>query len=366
MNVSGEVFASSQLLVRDMGEEFTRTLRRRAGLEALAGGGAAGPVVDAGGMTSALGYAQQRASGTLANQVFSADLNVPVVPVETAPPPGYGVWAGVFGRASDYDASRGAGEVDNDLYGFAAGVEGSFDWLGGASVVGLAGGYSHGEADVAARFSEADADAWHLGLYGSTALGGLQLAAAVAYASYDLSLEERLGGAGFGLGRADRDADSVSFSGEAAYDIGLGGLGLGEGVVVSPLATLDATWASFDGLQQGGVGGLSLRGSEADYDSVVGGLGGRAGYRGEWFAAEVRAQWRHQFGDEVATQVLRLAGTGAARSVVSPSSGEDWLEVGVGVGASVTPLVSVTARYDGAFGGDFTSHAGSVTVGVKF
>jgi outer membrane autotransporter protein len=358
-SLSGEIYATNLLLAANTGEIFNRSIRNRG---RLLGGTAIAQQM-------AAGDAMQRQLVAAAHANTDDPLTVVAQAGEGAMADDGAItpWVGIFGEYNAVDGDGNAAEVDQWIGGIALGLETGWQAQSFGGAVGLAFGYSHGEADVDDRQSDVDADSWHLGLYGSLNSGPFGLAAAFSYASVDSDVTRHLLG---GLGSTSAEVDSHVFvaSLEASY-----AFMLDENLLLSPLAGIDAAWVSQDEFEETGGGGAALTGDKNSYDSYTTALGARLG--GQWQLGkdslarwEVDAKWRHRFGDDVPAADLAFTGatpgSGTYR-VFGPEGSDDWAELGFGF-ALQSGNVNVGIRYDGALGSDIQSHALSLTVGASF
>lgn len=354
-NLSGEVYATNLLLSAKVGELFNKTIHKRG---RLLGAAAGGPQMAA------------TVESLTAGQTASADAGQPL---QTAAADsmqdgkaGIMPWIGVYGQINDIDGDGNAAGVDQTIGGVGAGIEALWSAEEFHGAVGVAGGYSYSDGDVDGRGSDVESDAYHVGLYGSLNAGGFGLSGAVSYAWIDSDVERSL--IGLPDAKSDVDSDVVTASLEATY-----GFPVGEGLTISPVAGLDATWVDQDGYDESGGGGAGLDGDSDSYSTYTTGLGARLSgsfdlaseSTGYW---EVGALWRHRFGDDVpnADHAFSAAGPGAGSfDVYGPETADDWAEIGLGLGIR-SGNVSIGVSYDAALGSDISSHAASVNVGVAF
>lgn len=354
--LSGEIYATNMLFSAQTGELFTQSIRHRGRVQG--GGGGAMQSAQTGGAGNDL-------------QLAAAALDTEASPFTQvaesggmAEDGGVGLWGGFIGQVSSFDEDGNAADADHWVAGAAFGVETAWQASGLAGSVGLGLGYTRGGGDVGdGRGSDVESNGYHIGLYGSLASGPFALSAAASYAWIDSEVTRTLP---FGLGETEGDVDSgvISTSLEASY-----GIEAAEGLLISPLAGFDATWVSQDGFDEDGAG-PALAGDDADYSTYSTALGARLSgmlpMQGDDVAVwEIDAKWRHRFGDDTPSADLAFVAGSSPFEVYGPELGSDWAEVGAGLQYR-SGVVSVGVRYDGDFGGSFSNHALSLTVGASF
>ncbi|MER0237173.1 autotransporter domain-containing protein [Fulvimarina sp. MAC8] len=374
---SGEIHASLQNALGQSGAEFTRTLRRRAGLLA----GLDGTSGSLGGVATsyaplALAYGEDGSDGKMPG-VFPVE-GEPLDPTTSRT---LGVWTAAFAGGADWDGdpnrsgSIGAGNFESDEIGVAVGIEGRFDELMtmvglGASplTLGLAGGYSESDLDVAARLSEADIQTGHIGYYAASELFGLvRLSSAGSVAFSNVETDRRIRfGAIDRTATADYDAVTFTSSGEVSVPIALGG-----GVTVSPLVAYDLASVSVDGFRENGAGALNLKSGDDDYTHAAASVGAAFTYElalgGMPARLDARLAYEYGFGDHRPDRRMKLAGAPSTPFTVrGVDADDDRFAIGFGAAANITETITATARYDGAFGDDTEIHSGRTSIGFRF
>ena len=356
-NVSGEVYATNLLLSAKVGELFNKTIHTRG---RLLGAAAGGPQMAAtlesltAGQTAQAGAADAGQPLQTAAADSMQDGKTGIMP-----------WIGVYGQINDIDGDGNAASVDQTIGGVGAGVEALWGAEEFHGAVGVAGGYSYSDGDVDGRSSDVESDAYHVGLYGSLNAGGFGLSGALSYAWIDSDVERSI--IGLPDTKSDVDSDVFTASLEATY-----GIPVGEGLTISPVAGIDATWVDQGGYDESG-GGAALDGDSDSYSTYTTGLGARLSgtfdtgpeSTGFW---EVGALWRHRFGDDVPNADHAFAGAAPGTGsfdVYGPETADDWAELGLGLGIR-SGNMSFGVSYDAALGSDISSHAASVNVGIAF
>lgn len=263
---------------------------------------------------------------------------------------GYGSWGRSDGDGNAAPLSRSTGGL---LVGADAAV---FDTLR----FGVVAGYSRSEFEVSGRFSSAESDNYHLGLYGGGQFGALGLRLGASYSWHDLSTRRGIVAAGLGdVLRADYAAGTAQLFGELGWRIELGQTALGR-VALEPFAGLVYINLRSDGFTERG-GAAALAGDGGDTNLGYGTLGLRAAtttrLQGMDLTLRGALGWRHAFGDVDPKATLAFAGSipftirGApiARNAALVEAGLDLaLGVNMTFGASYTAQLAQDAQ-DHAF-----------------
>jgi outer membrane autotransporter protein len=357
-SLSGEVYATNQVVSSWTGMAFSRALRDR-GL-ALASGG---PKVEA----SAYVGTDSAPAGAQAIHLLAAD--APEEPVAFprdvySDPDRLGVWAGGFGGWQRIDSDGNAADAENWVGGFIGGAERQWQTRGGIGEIGVALGYSHGRTDVADRESGADNDAFHAGAYAGAAIGRLTLSGAFGFAHISSDVSRDLPG-GLGTSTANVDSDVLSASAEAAYTMPLGAFGIG------PVTAFDAAWVRQDRFAEDGGGAIALTGDSEDYAVYFPGIGARLSLLhtngARMSMLDARALWRHRLGNGAPDQTMAFSGAPASEpfAVEGLQGAEDWVELGLGASIRIDD-VTMRGRYDAELGDGSTTHSGSVSLTVSF
>ena len=363
---SKEVHPSALMASLDNAQQFTDTLMGRGAATTGFAAGAAGFATGRTERPSGAWWAPLGARAQLSGDIFAGRNNAAfgdvIFSLENnidggARPVSAGL-AGAFSRTDIGDDGVAPGWTAA-MGGVVFGADYNFHEAGAPVSIGFASGFSRTNVDVGA--SQADLEAWHMGLYGGLEAQALSLSGAVAYAhyTYDFSREVVFGG-GREMAGSDADGDNFMISGEAFYDLAprFGGRGLRFG----PVATVDAVYATRDSFTESGVGILNLTVEGDSVAQAATGLGGavrfsprtRAGMR---VALEGRLLWEHIHGDVNArtTSSIPLA---EATFVTSSArlAARDRAVVGLGAGVNITNALNFEARYDGAFSADAPDH----------
>lgn len=354
---SGEVHASGQTVVTQTTSQFSQTLRNQAA--SGIGSGSAGRQAT----TAPLGYgpeaemAKSPASDAIDQMTTASYAHERV---STA-------WITAMGATGSIDTDGNAGQLDWNAGGIAGGYEGAFDAGGGKAWAGLGFGYVKSRGTVDARSSSIDADNLQLGVYAGWANGPWTVTGALAYTASRIDSARNISVGGFtGTAAADYWTHSLGFTGEAAYSFGLG-----DGLTISPLATLDAGWSGHGGFAETGAGAFNLTSGSADWTRFDTGLGAAISRTvhtasGAALTFDARAVWEHAFSDVLPRETHALSGGAVALEVAGADSGRDRLRLGAGAAFQISQDMTVRASYDGIFSSSQTSHTGNLSLSVKF
>ncbi|MEM8687712.1 MAG: autotransporter outer membrane beta-barrel domain-containing protein, partial [Pseudomonadota bacterium] len=276
------------------------------------------------------------------------------------------VWSAAMGETSQTDPSGQTSGWEADTGGIAFGLENRFERFDG--VIGLAGAITNTQIDSGS--SDADVNAWHLGGYGSAAVGSLTLSGALSYdwQEYEFGRHVPLVG-GANRARGKTDGGTFTASGEAMYDLGLGYPS--NGLRFGPLATLETIHSQRDGFAETGAGVLNLNVSRKSAHQIISGLGVAVGLEDRSIAgmrirADARVTWEHVFGDRAVTaaSAIPIAGTSFAAS--SAATDRDRIALGLGGAVHLSERIAAHIRYDGSFSGTSTHHAGAAGLTYRF
>jgi len=280
----------------------------------------------------------------------------------------WSTWTSALARTTDLDGSLSAGTADvaTDLHGLLFGVDAR---VATRTVVGALLGTSRGEQ----RLSGLDTDATFdyplvAGLYAAYHGERLRLAALWSYSGGEVEMERRIHTAGVnGTARADYDLTHWAAHGEVGYAIWRS-----SHAVVEPRAGVDFISIERDGATERGATGLNLAVARETVDELSSEIGLRWSGRfaeasGTVWTPEMGVGWHERFTDADRWAVARFAGSGAPPFAVQsaePDSGH--ARVNAGVTVALANDVRLFLHYDGAFGNDYRSSAGSVGAQWQF
>jgi len=272
---------------------------------------------------------------------------------------GFGIWASGFGSWGKSDPVTNAAKLDRDVAGGFIGVDGSI----GAVRLGVLGGYSRSNYDVDARSSTGDVDSYHLGIYGSAALGGINLRAGAAHSWHNVETARTITFSGFaGSASAKYDATTTQLFGELGYGVSLGTS------TIEPFAGLAYVDLDTDDFTESG-GAVALASPGGKNDATFSTLGVRAstelGLGGLPVTANGLFGWRHAFGDRQPVASLAFAGSDNFAVSGVPIS-DDAAIVEVGLDARIAPGARIELSYIGQHGGSTSENGMRGSVSFRF
>lgn len=317
-----------------------------------------------------LGFASQllgRAGGStgagptasISARLGRASHGMRAAPAGATPPSGPTVWIdGLVGGMS-------INGVDLSDGGLVGGVEHRDAVGGGPLTLGLAAGY--GASRIESGTSSAEARIVRLGGYADWRSDTWSLAAAGAVGHADIDSARGVGGM---LASGEADARLASASLVASYNLA-GHLGLVEGTVVAPYATLDVAHVERDSFTETGAGPLGLTVAESDATRALAGIGltlaTRLPMQSGWVATpSLSVGYQRAFGDLETADDLAIAVVGGSFAQASMPTPRDRLKFGAGLSFESGDALSLSVRYDGATGSGYDSHAGKLGLSWKF
>jgi len=291
--------------------------------------------------------------------------DAPTAPAFLDPPP-YTVWGAAFGSVGRTDGSTRVGSAKRDLDDAHLAVGADFRIMPG-TVAGFAVSGGSARSSLAGGLGKAEADVFQAGLYGTTRLGPVNLAAAFGYGRLENEIKRAIPVLGSALsssyattawsGRLQASAAVLSWN----------------GLTFSPLAALQAIQARSPALTEANwaganAGALALArrnditsrselGLQLDYASGLNGLP-VAGY--------LRASWAHYYQRDanLSASIAGLTGSGFAVEGARPARNSALLAAGLDL--RLSPSVTLGARLDGELSGSTNRLGGQAQVRVSF
>ena len=285
-------------------------------------------------------------------------------PWESAQPQGFApepaAWGRVFGSWGTTDANGTSGKLDRDTGGFVAGLDG---FVTDAVRLGILAGYSRSSFDVDDLSSSADADSYHLGLYGGTQVHGFGLRGGIAYTWHEVEASRSVAFGGFTDAlSADYDAGTVQVFGEAGYAMRAGN------VAFEPFAGIAYVNLDVDGFGESG-GAAALSGGGGSTDTTFSTLGLRAStdvvVGSRTVTLDGMLGWRHAFDDRTPVSTFAFA-EGLPFTVAGAPIARDSAVVEVGLGMDLSPDASLNVSYGGQFGDGADDHSARATFSYRF
>lgn len=267
-------------------------------------------------------------------------------------------WQGIgnWGRS---DAGEGR-DLTRDTTGFLIGADGD---VGEAGRLGIVAGYGATSYDGDGMLGTADADSYHLGIYGGARLGSVELSLGASHSRSSVDTEREVA---FPNVRetltAEYDGGTTQVFGETRYPLSFGRMSL------EPFVGLAQVWVSRDSFQEEG-GSAALNAEAQDFDATFASLGARVAMPFSMAdrPAVLRADaaWLHALDGDGAEERLAF-GDGAHFTVEGVPLAEDTAELGASLEVGVSSNVSVNMGYSGRLGGELDDHGINATLNVRF
>lgn len=341
--LSGEVHTAVPAMAFSAGDQFLRAM-----LDPFAAG------------------RETMASGAAAFSDLATRKGAP--PTDSAQPsaPAYTVWGAAFGTSGRSNGSAWVGSARRDLDDAHLAV-GADLWIAPGTMLGFALSGGNANASLASGLGKASADVFQAGLYGTTRLGPLNLAAAVGYGVLDTEVKRSVPLLGSALSSS---YTTTAWSGRLQASLALADWG---GFTVSPLAALqalqarsparvEANWAGANAgaLVVGKRSDATSRselGLQLDYASA---LDGRA------LAGYLRAAWAHYYQREanLSASLTGLAGSGFA--IEGARAPRNSALLAAGLDLRLSPSVTIGAHLDGELSESSRRIGGQARLRVSF
>jgi outer membrane autotransporter protein len=277
--------------------------------------------------------------------------------LERAPESGLALWAEGFGDWGRSDGDGNAARLERASSGVFSGFDAA---LGDNWRIGLGGGYSRHETDLAARSSSGSLEQVHGLVYAGAHYGPVRLSFGAGYAHVSARTSRTAAFTGFtdrlsaGYGGA-----VIQGFGELGYRIGLGG------GAIEPFARIAVVNVRTDGFAEtGGIAALGGEAANATNTTTTLGLHFATPVAGR-FSADARIGWQHAFGTLAPVSVLHLSG-GAGFGVAGvPTSREAGVAEG-GFTFQASRGLALWARYSGVIGEAGQNNAVKGGISLKF
>ena len=269
-----------------------------------------------------------------------------------------GLWAQGIHNWGESDAQRGVARLDRNTTGGVLG----FDVVGeGGYTVGLAGGYTSSDVDVAARASSGRVKTIHAGLYAGANVDGLRIGAGASYGWVRNELRRSVVAAGFtDTLRSRYDGDLFQAFGEVSAPSTLGGGS------ISPFVSAAYIHTSGDRFtEQGGPAALTGR-SEGRHITFS-----QAGVRAETplagaFTAHAKVGWQHAYGDVDPETRLTFVGQASDFQILGAPVSRDAGVIALDGALKLSPRLKVSIGYNGLIGSSQLDNAVTARVNFSF
>ncbi|GLQ07296.1 hypothetical protein GCM10007924_25170 [Sneathiella chinensis] len=306
-------------------------------------------------------------SGTLAmasdgTDSWSHSLAEAVQAAETGLDRNKAVWVRGYGGFGDVSGTANAEGTDYRYGGVSAGAD--LQVLPSLTLGG-AGSYTR---TLASSSGDTHVDSYQLAAYGRWQAGSLYLDGVAGGGLHRIEADRNVTvGATQETAQADYGALDLSSDLEVGY-----GLGLGDGVSVTPFAGVRYGWLHRDGFTETGAGLANLRVEDDREHSLSSRLGGRVAYQqdlgeGMFVQGRLEAAWVHDYLDRAGQ--INAAFSAAPDSgflINGPDRSRDRARLGAGVTLGLTADTALDLSYQGDVASDETSHAVAATIRWAF
>jgi fibronectin-binding autotransporter adhesin len=276
-------------------------------------------------------------------QVASVDEACGTEACQADPGTGITAWAQGFGSWGYTSTNGNAAGLSRSTGGMLVGVDAP---LFEVARLGLFGGYSHTNFNVADRQSAGGSDNVHLGAYGGAQWGPIGLRAGLAYTWHNLSTSRSVAFPGFADSlRATYGAGTFQLFGEAGYRFEVGQASF------EPFANIAWMSLSTKGFSETG-GAAALTSSAVTSNVTTTTLGLRAGsaftIAGMTGQARGTVGWQHAFTDTTPWATLQLTG-GTPFTAAGVPIAQDAALLELGIDVRLSERASIGIGYTGQF-----------------
>ena len=276
-------------------------------------------------------------------QVASVDEACGTEACQADPGTGITAWAQGFGSWGYTSTNGNAAGLSRSTGGMLVGVDAP---LFEVARLGLFGGYSHTNFNVADRQSSGGSDNVHLGAYGGAQWGPIGLRAGLAYTWHNLSTSRSVAFPGFADSlRATYGAGTFQLFGEAGYRFDVGP------ATFEPFANIAWMSLSTKGFSETG-GAAALTSSAVTSNVTTTTLGLRAGsaftIAGVTGQARGTVGWQHAFTDTTPWAALQLTG-GTPFTAAGVPIAQDAALLELGIDVRLSERASIGIGYTGQF-----------------
>lgn len=273
-----------------------------------------------------------------------------------APSSGWTMWGSAFGGKSSLPGESAAGshDTDTDLIGLATGWDYA---VSSDTMVGFAIAGGGTRWDLADGLGNGESTFLQFGARGTQRIGSSYLAFAGAYAWHWMETERNALGDTL---EADFAASSLAGRIEGGHRFGeTGDLGL------TPYAALIAQ-ASFlpDYEESGGSAALAFESRTAT--SLRSELGLRLDHTADTIRLDAGLAWAHDWSSEASVEAAFRSLPGASFTVNGAESPENLALVTAGAEFGIGSQTTLSARFDGEFGKDYSTYGGTLALSYNW
>ncbi|MFA5353422.1 MAG: autotransporter domain-containing protein [Thermodesulfovibrionales bacterium] len=268
-----------------------------------------------------------------------------------------GVWAQGFGGGMRQSSDSFSGSVWGAAFGFDRVFSDRF-------VAGFSGGYARSRIN-GDQESRTDVDSYQGSLYGGFSGNDFYIDGLLSLTFNRYDAERRIA---FGVidRRAESRYDGRQYSGylEGGYTLRQNGL------LVTPLASIEYTRLSLNDYTERGAGSLDLSVDSQEYSLLQSGLGARLTYPivngASRIVPEIYAKWLYDFIGDRQEATATLAGGGSAFTTQGFAPPRSGLLIGARLNVLTKGNMSFSLNYDLELKKDFYSHGGFVNFDYAF
>ena len=276
-------------------------------------------------------------------QVASVDDACSGETCQADPTIGIAAWAQGFGSWGYTSSDGNAAGLSRSTGGVLVGVDAPVFEV---ARLGLFGGYSHTNFNVADRQSSGGSDNVHLGAYGGAQWGPIGVRAGLAYTWHNLSTSRSVAFPGFADSlRATYGAGTFQVFGEAGYRVEVGQ------AAFEPFANIAYMSLSTKGFSEtGGAAALTSTGLTNNVTATTLGLRAGSAFVIAGLAGQARGTvgWQHAFTDTTPWANLQLAG-GTPFTAAGVPIARDAALLELGIDLRLSERASVGLGYTGQF-----------------
>ncbi len=272
---------------------------------------------------------------------------------ETEPP--WNGWILGYGMGGAVSSDGNAADVDYTLMGTAVGFDTDLD-----DYTTLGGAFGYTPFIMDRNHDRITAENYQWGVYGSRIFGPQYVLAAISFGHSDLEASRRIE-----YGQINQTAEADFGSNQFSMYVETGSHRNWGSYVLQPLVGLQYINVDRGTFQESGADALDLAFSKSNAGSLRSALGGRIArpYFANWgglVAPEVRARWMHEFMDDTPSAEPRFVeASGAPFTVQGVELGRDFLVLGAGFSAELTPTISAFVNYDAQMSMNEQAHGGN-------
>ncbi len=280
---------------------------------------------------------------------------------ESVPSGGGAMWGRAFGAGLDQGERENVDGYNARLYGILAGYD---NWAAPGVRVGVAVGYANTtiDGDGFTKQNQTDIDSYLAELYGTYKGSGWYATGRTGYTWHDYDTRRVLTVPVGDVAKGSHDGSQYN----AAIELGAP-MRIGNGSVLTPVASLTYSHLDQDGYTETSSSGMALAINDQSNDSLVSGLGLKALVPiAHDTVLEARALWLHEFSDTAQFVTASFASGGGTFTAAGPGVGRDSAALGVGLLATIGAESTFQLNYDANVREDFVAHIGSAQLTVRY